>query len=109
MTEYVLSRSVARKMLSGWQVSSLALNDISGIHNTYKTYMIFNPLVSGSTVSLQELQPVDVVRLYLTPGHEVEQEDLVPYGNILKHIIDVASGPVPTEPDNQPKFSIVYE
>lgn len=96
-------------MLAARHPSHLSLADLSDIHTAYRIFTVFNPLTSGTTVFLQELQIGDEVRLCLTPGHEVEQAGLIPYGNILKHIIDVASGPTPTASDDLPKFVIVYE
>ena len=97
-------------MISTWHSSNLSLDDFTAIYNKCSTFTVFNPLASGTMVSLAELHPSsDTVTLYLTPGHEIEQETLVPYGHLLKHIIDVASGSAPTAPDDLPKFIIVYE
>jgi hypothetical protein len=109
MSNYILSRATARTMISTWHSLNLSLNDFAGIHSACGMHTVFNPLASGTMVSLTELQPGDQVTLCLTPGHEIEQEDLVPYGHLLKHIIDVASGPTATPPDDLPEFFIVYE
>jgi hypothetical protein len=110
MHNYILSRATARSLRDIWISLGHSLDNISDIRINCGMKTVFNPLAaSGSSVSLAELHQSDTVTLYLTPGHEIEQEDLVPYGNLLKHIIDVTSGPVAMQPDDLPKFTIVYE
>ena len=109
MTKYILSRNAALGLCHAWFSLGLSSSDPMAVHNALSMYTVFDLMAAGTTKSLKELNPSDEVRLHLTPQHEIEQESLVPYAHILKHIIDLASGPMPYTSDGKPKFSIVYE
>lgn len=109
MTAYILSRAAARSMVSTWFSSGLLLSDSVGIHRLFSMFTVYDPSGTDSARSLRELTSSDEVRIFLTPGHEVEQEQLVPYGAILKNIVDVASKATAFSSDIPASFVIVYE
>ncbi len=96
-------------MVKTWFSSGLFLSDAAGIHSLFSVFTVFDPSGLDSTKSLKELTSNDEVRLFLTPGHETEQEDLVPYGSIIKGIIDIASKATFLSSDDPAGFVIQYE
>lgn len=108
MTAYILSRETARHMCAIWFSSGLSLSNPAAIHNACSMFTVYDALGS-SLVSLKELRSSDEVRISLTPGHEIEQEELIPYGNILSKIIQCASKATPFASDAPASFIIMYD
>lgn len=109
MTTYILSRTAARAMCTVWFSSGLSSSNPVAIHTACSMFTVYDPSATGSTKSLKELGASDEVRIFLTPGHEIEQEQLVPYGSILGNIIHHASKATPFVSDAPARFVIVYE
>lgn len=107
MIEYILSKSTAQKMLDTWFSSGLSLGDTINIYSVFNMFTVFDPSSADSTRSLKELTASDVVRFHVTPRDLVEQEDIVPYGQVLATIIDIGSGRPIFSPSDNPLQTII--